>query len=450
MKKKLLAMLLITSMAVSVTACGSSDATQQGDEQTEQAQGVETVAPEEKEEHGVVSTRDFNPDDYVTIGDYSSVAIETNSYTFTEDDVINEINKTVDYFLEYTDSYNYVKTDKQTVEQGDIVNMNYCGKLDGEAFDGGTADNAHLEIGSGRFIPGFEDGLVGHSVGESFEIPLTFPENYGTADLAGKDVIFEITLNSIDTREKPELSDELIVKMDIGFDTLDKLKERIRKDFQNNCEDKAANENRDAVWSQVYALCEVKDMPEELVQEVLAGIEQSAKYYADYYKVTVDEFIEQYMNMTKEEYDAEMQTSAQATAKERMAIAAIAKKAGITLSDEDVKKEADEQCSSLGYTTGDDLLTELGKGYFYDYVLGIKVKDYLLTQVHVTANAPASIIEDTQDTDAAVEEATEAAVEETEVDGVEDEQSTDDASAVETEQAETDEDAEKVETSAND
>lgn len=437
MKKKVLAMLLITSMAVSIAACGSKPA------QTEENPTDQPASVTEEEvvaKRGVISTRDFNPDEYVTIGDYSGVSIETNTYTFTEDDVMDEINETVDYFLEYTDTYTYTPTDKQMVETGDIVNMNYSGKKDGVAFDGGTAQGAHLEIGSNKFIPGFEDGLIGHSVGETFDLPLTFPENYGQADLAGQDVVFEITLNSIDTKERPPLDDTLIKAMDIGFQNFDDLKARIRKEIQANCDSRALSENRNAVWNKVYPLCEVTGAPQELIDEVLSGIEQSLEYYANYYKVTVDEFVEQYMGMTKDVYDGEMLVSAENTAKERMAIAAIAKKAGITLSDDEVKAEAEAQCLDLGYSTGEDLLTELGTGYFYDYVLANRVKDYLITQVSVTENEPVwmfldeKIAESAEEAKKSISENT-ARLEELREEG--EEITADDASEETTEEAET-------------
>lgn len=433
MKKRIIATLLLTGMVLSLAACGANEqGTKQEATQTEAGESQPAGVTEEEvvQQKGIVSTKDFDPDAYVTIGDFSQVSVETNVYTFTEEDVLAEIDKTVDYFLEYTDSYNYTPTDKQVVEEGDIVNLDYCGKKDGEAFEGGTAKGAHLEIGSNRFIDGFETGLIGHSIGESFDLPLKFPDNYGQAELAGKDVVFEITLNSIDTREKPELNDNLVQAMDIGFATLADLQTRIREDIQGNCDDRALSENRAAVWEQVLPLCDTKDAPQELVDEVMSGITQSAEYYAQYYSVTVEEFIEKYMGMTKDEYDKEMLASAQQTAKERMAIAAIAKKAGITLSDEDVKKAADEQCANLGYNTGDDLLTDLGTGYFYDYLLSNQVKDYLLTQVTVKENAPVSLYataEAATDTDANTSQTEEAATDS-------------DANAMQTEEAATDSD----------
>lgn len=424
MKKKMLAMLLISSMALSITACGSKEPVTTDETVTESTDNPASVQEEEVvAQRGVVSTRDFDVDQYATVGDFGDLAIAKNVYTYTEDDVMNEINKTVDYFLEYTDTYTYTPTDKKTVEEGDIVNMDYEGKKDGEAFSGGTAQGAHLEIGSNKFIAGFEDGLIGHSVGETFDLPLIFPENYGQADLAGQDVVFTITLNSIDSKSRPELNDTLIKAMDIGFQNFDDLKNRIREEMQTNCDNKSIDEQRTAVWEKVYPDCiTVTGAPQELIDEVLSGIQQSAEYYANYYNVTVDEFVEQYMGMTKEEYDQQMNTSAESTAKERMAVAAVAKKANITLTDDDVKAAAEEMCLDLGYSTGDDLLTELGLGYFYDYVLSTRVKDYLIEQATITGETQVPLYE-TEETDATVsdnsattteEDATEETAEETE------------------------------------
>ena len=192
MKKKLLATLLAVSMVISLCACNS--------EKEEQA----TETTETAAEAGTLSSKDFNAAEYVTVGDYSGLEVEVDVVNFTDADVEKQFNEEVEYYIEYSDLFTYAEvTDRTTVEDGDFVNIDYVGKKDGVAFDGGTAQGHNLEIGSGSFIDGFEEGLIGHEVGETTTLNLTFPEEYHSEELAGAAVTFDVTINSINTREGP-------------------------------------------------------------------------------------------------------------------------------------------------------------------------------------------------------------------------------------------------------
>lgn len=382
MKKKLLAALLAVSMVMSLCACNSE---KEGDTATETTESKEVTA-------GVVSTKDFNPDDYVTLGDYEGLEVTVDVVYFTEEDVETQFEEELDYYVEYADLYDYTPSDKTTVEEGDIVNIDYVGKKDGVAFDGGTAEGHNLEIGSGSFIDGFEDGLIGHEVGETTTLNLTFPENYQNTELAGAAVTFDVTINSINTREMPEVTDDLIVQLDLGFDTIDAYKEDIRLYLQESCDDTNESERDAAVWEAVYAVCEVKEPPQELVDDLVATINQNAELYASYYGVELEEFITTYMGQTMEEYEEECRTSAVENAQQKLVIAAIAKKAGIELSDADVKAAAEAEYEDYGYESADDLIASIGEGAYYDYILGEKVYEYLATCVTIKENEPVSIL----------------------------------------------------------
>ena len=142
---------------------------------------------------------DYKALDYVELGEYKGLTVEVEPTAVSDDEVLKQIraNAGSDILEEVTEG---------TVEEGDTANIDYEGKLDGEAFEGGTAKDTDLEIGSGTFIPGFEDGLVGVKIGDTVDLPLTFPENY-TEELAGKDVVFTVTVNSV--KRMPELTDEV-------------------------------------------------------------------------------------------------------------------------------------------------------------------------------------------------------------------------------------------------
>ena len=194
MKKKIKLIMLFAMMAAMLCACGKKGDDSLSDNQIE-----------------------VDPDDYVKLGDYSNLSVEVTYYDYSEEDVKSCVDSELEFYVDYyANSYNLDLYDYQvdlsanTVAQGSIVNMDYTGRIDGVAFEGGSAEGAHLVIGSGKFIPGFEDGLVDKQVGETVDLDLTFPEDYQNADYAGKNAVFTVSINSIDTRSMPEYTDELI------------------------------------------------------------------------------------------------------------------------------------------------------------------------------------------------------------------------------------------------
>lgn len=384
MKKKLLAALLAVSMVMSLCAC-TSEKEGETTETTETAETTETKA-------GVVSTKDYNPEDYVTVGAYEGIEVTVDVVNFTDADVESQFNEEVEYYVDYAGLYDYTATDKTDVEDGDIVNIDYVGKKDGVAFDGGTAQGYHLEIGSGSFIAGFEEGLIGHKVGETTTLNLTFPEDYHSEDLAGAAVTFDVTIHSIDTKEMPEITDELIVQMELGFDSIAAYKEDIRTYLQESCDETNESERKAAVWNAVYDLCTIKEPPQEMVDDVVATIKQNAASYADYYGVGLDEFVTTYMGYTLEEYEEECKQSAIESAKQKLTVAAVAKQVGIELTDEEIKAAAEAEYEDYGYESADSLITGMGEGAYYDYLLSDKVYEYLETCVTIKENEPISIL----------------------------------------------------------
>ena len=189
-KKKFMVIALSALMAVSVIGCGTKS----------EDQASESTAQSEQKTYDVAK--------YVTLPAYKNMDVTVSgTYEVTEDDVRDYVNNMCSYYPEYED------TDKTVVENGDCVDIDYEGKKDGVAFDGGTAQGYVLEIGSGTFIDGFEDGLIGVKVGETVDLNLTFPENYQSKELAGADVVFTVTVNKIVKKTETsyeDLTDEYV------------------------------------------------------------------------------------------------------------------------------------------------------------------------------------------------------------------------------------------------
>ena len=190
--KKLLLMTGLTAMAISFAACGKKDAAKSSDGSAaaESTTAADANLPKEPKNFGKV-----------TLGKYEGVEIKTHDVSVSDEEVDSYIQNVLE------NSQNLTEVDRPAAS-GDTVNIDYEGKKDGVAFDGGTAKGQNLELGSHSFIDGFEDGLIGAAKGEKRTLNLTFPADYGNKDLAGQAVTFDVTVNSVQEKSKPELNDE--------------------------------------------------------------------------------------------------------------------------------------------------------------------------------------------------------------------------------------------------
>ncbi|MCR5419074.1 MAG: trigger factor [Lachnospiraceae bacterium] len=379
--------------------CGCGNDSKKTDDAAETSEESSSADSETKTKSGAISATDFDVDKYVKIGDLDGLEVTVPAYTFSDEDVEKQMQNELEYYVQSTGAYAYTPIlDRDTVEVGDTVDIDYVGTKDGVAFDGGTAEGYHLQIGSGQFIEGFEEGLVGHKVGEKVSLNLTFPEEYHSEELAGAAVVFDVTINNLVEQSMPELTDDVVKNMgQEGLETVDQFRTEIRQYLQDECDNRNSSEKTTAVWNAVVAKCEVSDPPQELVDDVLLRISENLTRYAQQYGVTEDVLITQYMGTTQEQYDADSLQSAQDAAKEKLIAAAIAKQAGLSLTDEELNEAAAKDAESFGYDSAEAVLNDIGKGAYYDYALGQKIDEYLLTKVKVVEQEPVSILGTMQD-----------------------------------------------------
>lgn len=206
----------------------------------------------------------------IELGEYKGLKAEKEVVAVTAEEVEAELKKKQD------DNARIVDVDDRAVADGDIVTIDYEGFNDGVAFDGGKAEEFDLTIGSGQFIPGFEEKIIGHNIGEEFDIDVTFPEEYHAEDLAGKPVVFKIKLHGIKVRELPELDDEFV--KDISeFDTLDELKADIEK---NMTEAKQSNADRafESKLLDMVAESVKGEIPECMIEKAIDDMIQDMDY----------------------------------------------------------------------------------------------------------------------------------------------------------------------------
>lgn len=409
MKKKAVALLLCVSMMMTLNACGKTN--------KDNTQGTETVA--ETETEVIPSSADITYDagDYVSLGDYMNMEVTLDKdYQVTDDMVKNYVNNNVIANYPY-----YVESDKTVVENGDVANIDYEGLLDGEAFDGGTAQDYDLEIGSGSFIDGFEDGLIGAEVGKETDLNLTFPEDYGNSDLAGKEVVFKVTVNAIKVKQDityDTLTDEYVTylsdKLGASYETVNDLTSDIRTYLEEQANSSRTQAIRSAVIAKLPEVCTVNALPDGLLD---ARMQEYLKKFEDTYckDTTLEDYLSSTYNTTVDDFKTQVQSEIETELDTQLILEAIAAVENIEFDEDGFNSYVSSLLSSYGYDSEDALYenyaqtAEDGKAYLQTIYLCNKALDRVIENTNVTYNAAeesteeAAAAEDITETEAATE-----------------------------------------------
>lgn len=305
----------------------------------------------------------------VELGEYKGVEISTYPpYVITDEDV--------DSHIEYSVLPNYMASVDEPAENGDTVNIDYVGKKDGVAFDGGTAEGTDLSLGSGTFIDGFEEGLVGHKKGEEVQLNLTFPENYGNADLAGADVTFDVTIN--DVKRIPELTDGLAAEIDPECTTAEQYRQKIKDSLQQN-EDILEQQNLSYLAvSKVIEQSEVQASEEAIDWKISDMILTYDELYQQYYGFGLADMIA-LQGMSLDDFRENMRTSAEQEVNILLVSEAIAARENIAADDAAIQEFAED----YGMTT-EDLKAQYSEEELKEIVTQQMVMDYLVENANIT------------------------------------------------------------------
>ena len=372
--------------------------TETGEEETE----TETEAVQELGERPA-----YEALDYVTLGAYKGLEVTVDPVAEVTEE---EIDTTIEGSVTSNDLYEEVT--EGTVADGDLVNIDYEGKLDGEAFDGGTAQGQDLLIGSGSFIDGFEEGLIGVEVGETVDLELTFPENYQSEELAGQDTVFTVTVNSI--KVIPEMDDELANTLSGGeYTTMDAYREYIRETLQ---EDHAQTQETDILvdlMTQLYNTCTIEEYPQELVDYSMASMKNSYSEMAAMYGMELDDLLSSFYGITEEEFDQQMEEYIKQSLQQEMILKAIAEEEDMTISDEEYTQGCENYRQAQGYDTVEDLVADYGEEVIRTSLLIDKAMDFVRENAVVTetSETEAETAEEETAEEVTVEEVTEAETE---------------------------------------
>ena len=323
--------------------------------------------------------------DYLEIKDdgYKDLKIQlAPAQKVTDEEVEEEINNAITYSEDYDEIVD--KIEKGKVKSGDVVNIDYVGTKDGVEFEGGSAQGYDLEIGSGSFIDGFEDGLIGKEIGSETDLNLTFPEDYGNEDLSGQDVVFHVTINYV--AKTPELTDELAKKLSGDeYDNVEDYVESVRSSIQEGYDEEYKNNAYAQIMSSLMELYPIEDYPEENVEYYINDImERYIKPYASMYGMSVEDFIAAaYNGVTEDEFrEQQLIPSAQSTLAQEMILSAIAEKEGITMTDPELDKLLEDYAAEYDVTV-DELTAGTDRETIRSSELQQKVMEWLYENVDI-------------------------------------------------------------------
>lgn len=265
----------------------------------------------------------------IKVGSYTGLKAVKKVHTVDDADVEAEL-------VRMQNRNGRIITREGKAENGDTVDMDFEGFVDGTPFEGGKAEHYSLVLGSGSFIPGFEEQLVGHEAGEEFDVNVSFPEDYHAKELAGKPAVFKIKLHEVKTKELPALDDEFAKDVS-EYDTLDELKASIRKGMEEQNEKQAALEVENDLVDQVIATIE-GDIPDAMYEARMDEAVRDFEYRLAQQGLKLDMYL-QYMGQTLETFRASFKEQAEKQVKIRLALEAIAAAENITASDEELEAE---------------------------------------------------------------------------------------------------------------
>ena len=360
-----IALAVVLSMGI-LTGCGSSkkaaEATTEVKEETvDYGQGLN----EDGTLEGVKAT------DYVTVCDYSALKIPKKEVKVSDSDVQTEIDTILS-------SYNQV-TDRK-VKKGDTVNIDYKGMVDGKEFDGGTASGASLKIGSGTFIDGFEDGIIGMKKGQTKDLDLTFPEEYSSEELAGQEVVFKVTLQSF--KRAPELTDDWAAK-NTDCKTAEDYKKEIRKTLEEEAKTSAQNTLRETAWNTVLSASEVKEYPQDDLDTAKTEFKTLYENYAKQGDMTLEDFVKA-QGISMDDFEEQSSQYAEYKVKQNLIVQGIMDAEGLSINDEETQKLKDDLIKEYGFASIDEMIETYGEQEVNESLALLRVERFIVENATVT------------------------------------------------------------------
>ena len=303
--------------------------------------GDPEVTVEKLDDEGVtlVAVAPVKPE--VKISNYKGMKIQKFEYTVKDEEVDAEVARVQDR------NARKVEITDRAAQNGDIVNIDFVGTVDGVKFDGGEAEGFDLTLGSGQFIPGFEDQVVGMNIGEKKDVNVTFPENYQAEALKGKPAVFAVTLNKIQGKELPELTDEFI-KEATGSETVADYKAKTKERLQAQADRRANDQTENSILDAIAANAEV-EIPQAMIEREIDGLVQKFEYQLMYQGLKLQDYLD-FLKITNADFRKNYAEQAEKNVKSQLIISQLIKDEKIEATEEEVDAKVAEQAASVSKT----------------------------------------------------------------------------------------------------
>ncbi len=316
--------------------------------------GIEAAARPEidveeiKKDAPVVFTALVTTKPEVTLGEYEGIKVNKIEHNVTDEDIDNDIKVT------QNKNARLVPVDDRAAQSGDTVTIDFAGTADGVAFEGGTAENYDLELGSNTFIPGFEDQVIGMKLSEEKDVNVTFPEEYHAPDLAGKPAVFKVKLKEIKAKELPELDDDFASEVS-EFETMKEFRDSVKERLEKAAEQRVKTETENAVIDKVVEGASV-EIPDAMIKEQTERMVQDFAQRLQYQGLDIESYM-QYTGNTIDGFKESFRPQAEKQIKTTLVLEAISKEAGIDVTEEEVSDKIAEMAKQ--YNMEADKLKEL-------------------------------------------------------------------------------------------
>lgn len=368
MKKKGFILTMALCTALSMTACTGNLDTEQKENAAVETEGEETSVKKDKnktETTRIVSVDDV--EDYVTIAQYKGIELDSISKDVTDEMVEKRISEIL------ADAAVESQGKKATVQDGDVVTVNYVGTIDGKSFEGGTRTYYDWIVGSGEMLPEFEEAVIGMKRGETKEIVCTFPEDYHSEVLAGKEVSFDVNIQMI--RRTPKL-DKGWVADNSDFKTVDEYKAFVRSELESDIETIVEEELKSLAWDRILTHSEMLEYPEEDIETAKAIFQGLMNTYAETYGLTLEEFVAS-QGMSMEKYEEQCQLYAEKKVKQNLIVQGIMDEEGISLDDEICLEIQDQIMSEYGAESLAELVDMYSQVQIDESIALLRVEDFI-------------------------------------------------------------------------
>ncbi len=321
------------------------------------------------EREDYIGLQDLDIDKYVTLNDYKNMKVEVYKPQTQDQDI-----------EQYIDSEllkGYIKD--RAVADGDVANIDYEGKKDGVAFEGGTASGFDLEIGSGSFIPGFEEKLIGVMPGETVDLDLTFPEGYREPSFAGQPVVFTVTVNGIaESISYADATDADLARLGLSYESKEALWDAAKAEVEKSAEEAFEASKTSAILNQILSESTIKEIPEYLVEEQMQGFEIYMESMSQmYYGMNFEKYLQDVEQRSLEDFEAEIRPDCETTVKQYLISEALARAEKLDITDELVREYAAEDIAGYDGYTVDSYLEEVGYTTYRMFVLQEKLVERL-------------------------------------------------------------------------